>query len=50
LSSLSHLNWYIKGRALHELEGQGHLAHIQAPGALSFLIDTLAGDTPSQKS
>jgi hypothetical protein len=35
---------------VYELEGQGHSAHIQAPGALSFLIDTLAGDTTSRES
>lgn len=27
--------------SVYELEGQGHLAHIQAPEALAFLIDTL---------
>jgi pimeloyl-ACP methyl ester carboxylesterase len=40
----------IEEATVYELEGQGHLAHIQAPGALGSLIDTLAGDTTSQKS
>ncbi|AXC11955.1 esterase-hydrolase, putative [Acidisarcina polymorpha] len=40
----------LKKSAVYEMEGQGHLAHIQAPGDLGVLINTLAGDTSSQKS
>lgn len=35
---------------VYEMEGQGHLAHIQAPGCFGSLINTLAGDATAQKS
>ena len=39
----------IEKATVYEMEGQGHLAHIQDPRSLAFLIDNLARDTTSQK-
>ncbi|MGW5350445.1 alpha/beta fold hydrolase [Streptomyces sp. NPDC004031] len=32
----------VPGAAVHELPGQGHLAHVEGPAALAALLDTLA--------
>jgi len=36
----------VDNATVHELKGQGHLAHIQAPDALALLIDSLAMGPP----
>lgn len=33
----------VPGAAVHELPGQGHLAHVEGPAELAALLDTLAG-------
>ncbi|MCX5265774.1 alpha/beta fold hydrolase [Streptomyces sp. NBC_00199] len=41
-TSFDHVRQHVAHAGVHELPGQGHLAHIQAPAEMSRLLDNLA--------